>query len=39
MFETGRVIRPTEFALTCPQLQSDYDACWNGLQKTFHSAR
>jgi homogentisate 1,2-dioxygenase len=35
MFETGQVIRPTEFALTCPQLQSDYDACWSGMRKTF----
>ena len=39
MFETGQVIRPTEFALTCPQLQSDYDACWSGLQKTFRSGQ
>jgi homogentisate 1,2-dioxygenase len=35
MFETGMVIRPTEFALSCPQLQRDYDACWTGLPKTF----
>jgi len=39
MFETGQIIRPTEFALTCPQLQSDYDSCWNGLPKTFRPAR
>ena len=37
MFETGMVIRPTEFglALACPELQSDYDACWSGLPKMF----
>ncbi|MCP8466358.1 homogentisate 1,2-dioxygenase [Pseudomonas sp. ZM23] len=35
MFETGRVLRPSRFALGCPQLQRDYDACWSGMQKTF----
>jgi homogentisate 1,2-dioxygenase len=35
MFETGQVLRPTEFAMACPQLQSDYDACWNGIRKFF----
>ncbi len=35
MFETGRVLRPSRFALDCPQLQRDYDACWSGMQKTF----
>ncbi|MBB4864783.1 homogentisate 1,2-dioxygenase [Pseudomonas nitritireducens] len=35
MFETGRVLRPSRFALDCPQLQRDYDSCWNGMQKTF----
>ena len=35
MFETSRVIRPTAFAMDAPQLQPDYDACWDGLRKTF----
>ena len=35
MFETGQVLRPTEFAMGCPQLQRDYDACWNGLKRNF----
>ncbi|MED5608329.1 homogentisate 1,2-dioxygenase [Pseudomonas sp. JH-2] len=35
MFETGRVLRPTRYALECPQLQRDYDACWSGMAKTF----
>jgi len=35
MFETGMVIRPTEFALACPQRQLDYDACWSGMPKMF----
>jgi homogentisate 1,2-dioxygenase len=35
MFETGQVLRPTEFAMTCPQLQRDYDSCWHGLRKRF----
>jgi homogentisate 1,2-dioxygenase len=35
MFETGRVLRPSYHALECPQLQSDYDACWNGIARTF----
>jgi homogentisate 1,2-dioxygenase len=35
MFETGKVLRPSLHALGCPQLQSDYDACWNGMAKTF----
>lgn len=35
MFETGRVLRPSRFALDCPQLQRDYDSCWSGMQKTF----
>ncbi len=38
MFETRGVIRPTEFALACPQLQRDYDACWAGLPKMFRGA-
>lgn len=35
MFETGRVLRPSRFALDCPQLQRDYDSCWSAMQKTF----
>lgn len=35
MFETGRVLRPSRQALECPQLQSDYDACWDGIARTF----
>ncbi|MGH8415681.1 MAG: homogentisate 1,2-dioxygenase [Pseudomonas sp.] len=35
MFETGKVLRPSRHALQCPQLQSDYDACWNGIARTF----
>ena len=35
MFETGTVIRPTEHAMGCPQRQAEYDACWDGLPKTF----
>jgi homogentisate 1,2-dioxygenase len=35
MFETCRVLRPTEFAMTCPELQGGYDSCWNGLGKHF----
>ncbi len=35
MFETRLLLRPTEFALACPQLQADYDACWRGLGRHF----
>jgi homogentisate 1,2-dioxygenase len=35
MFESGQVLRPTQFALECPQLQKDYDSCWAGMAKTF----
>jgi homogentisate 1,2-dioxygenase len=35
MFETGSVLRPTEFAMACPQLQPGYDACWDGIAKRF----
>jgi homogentisate 1,2-dioxygenase len=35
MFETGKVLRPSRYALECPQLQTDYDACWNGIARTF----
>ncbi|HEX8596192.1 MAG TPA: homogentisate 1,2-dioxygenase [Pseudomonas sp.] len=35
MFETGKVLRPSRFALECPQLQPDYDACWTGMARNF----
>lgn len=35
MFETGEVLRPTEFALASPQLQPGYDDCWRLLPKQF----
>ncbi|OZI71704.1 homogentisate 1,2-dioxygenase [Bordetella genomosp. 12] len=39
MFETRRVIRPTEQALQSPQLQGDYYQCWQGLKKHFNPER
>jgi homogentisate 1,2-dioxygenase len=36
MFETGKVLRPGRHALTCPELQADYDACWSGMARTFN---
>lgn len=36
MFETGQVLRPTRHAMASAELQSDYDACWAGLNKTFN---
>jgi homogentisate 1,2-dioxygenase len=35
MFETRRVIRPTDAALAAPTLQENYDAGWSGLKKHF----
>lgn len=35
MFETSQVLRPSQFALTCEQLQPDYDDCWAGLPNLF----
>jgi homogentisate 1,2-dioxygenase len=35
MFETRAVIRPTRQALESPQLQREYHACWQGLNKHF----
>ena len=35
MFETSQVLRPSQFALECPQLQNNYDACWASLPATF----
>jgi homogentisate 1,2-dioxygenase len=37
MFETSQVLRATEFAMTCKQLQSGYDTCWDGMEKRFSS--
>ncbi|HEX7747154.1 MAG TPA: homogentisate 1,2-dioxygenase [Bordetella sp.] len=39
MFETRRVIRPTEQALNSPQRQADYYECWQGLAKHFDSSK
>ena len=35
MFETRRVIQPTQAALQSPQLQHDYSTCWQGLHRHF----
>ena len=35
MFETRKVIRPTQQALESPQLQHDYSDCWQGITKHF----
>ena len=35
MFESGWVYRPTRFALEAPELQADYDSCWNGFRNLF----
>ncbi|MGH8273941.1 MAG: homogentisate 1,2-dioxygenase [Gammaproteobacteria bacterium] len=35
MFETRRVIRPTRQAMEAKELQADYDACWQGIEKHF----
>jgi homogentisate 1,2-dioxygenase len=39
MFESRYVIHPTERALTAPQLQRDYPACWHGLARRFDASR
>ncbi|NWB89593.1 homogentisate 1,2-dioxygenase [Pseudomonas agarici] len=39
MFETSQVLRPSRFALGCPQLQDHYDACWATLPVTFNPDR
>ena len=39
MFETSQVLRPSSFALDCPQLQNTYDACWATLPATFDPTR
>jgi homogentisate 1,2-dioxygenase len=38
MFETRQVLRATKRALEIPQLQRDYDACWQGIRKHFNGA-
>jgi homogentisate 1,2-dioxygenase len=35
MFETRSLIAPTARALAIPELQSDYDQCWDALPKHF----
>jgi homogentisate 1,2-dioxygenase len=35
MFETRQLLRPTRHALEIPQLQRDYDECWQGLRRHF----
>ncbi len=39
MFESAQPIRPTRFALECPQRQRDYHQCWQGLSKHFDPTR
>ncbi len=33
MFETRHVVRPTEWAMTSPTMQLDYDDVWTGFPK------
>lgn len=35
MFETRCILRPTKWALECPELQRNYSDCWQGLKKNF----
>ena len=37
MFESRYVIRPTRFAMECPQLQKTYTDVWGGLRKNFQN--
>lgn len=39
MFETRRVIRPTEQALASVELQGDYYRCWQGIAKHFDPSK
>jgi homogentisate 1,2-dioxygenase len=39
MFETRTVIRPTRYALNCPQLRRDYFECWQALRSHFDPTR
>jgi homogentisate 1,2-dioxygenase len=36
MFESRYLIRPTAFAMQCPELQPDYRDCWQGLGRRFN---
>ena len=33
MWESRVVFRPTQFAMSLPQLQKDYDTVWDGFKK------
>ena len=35
MFESRYPLRPSAFALDCPELQDDYARCWDGLGSHF----
>ncbi len=37
MFESRYIIRPTRFAMECPQLQDNYHEVWHELKKNFRS--
>ncbi len=39
MFESRHTIHPTVRALEAPQLQRDYQECWQGLRKHFNGKR
>ncbi|WP_407315113.1 homogentisate 1,2-dioxygenase [Pseudomonas sp. nanlin1] len=39
MFETRAVLRPTHYALQCPELQTRYDDCWASLPIAFDPER
>lgn len=36
MFESRYLIRPTRYALECPQMQKNYIECWQGLKHHFN---
>jgi homogentisate 1,2-dioxygenase len=35
MWESRYVFRPTKFAMSAPQLQRDYERCWDGFEKKY----
>jgi homogentisate 1,2-dioxygenase len=37
MWESRYVFRPTQWAMSVPQLQKDYDAAWSGFKNNFFS--
>jgi homogentisate 1,2-dioxygenase len=39
MFETRKVIRPTQQALSSPQLQGNYYECWQGIARHFDTEK